>query len=639
MIKKKVKKIPKYSIGSSGITPGVYDPNVFNKSTLYQPSILNSDAVQSFNQTTNAVNTTLSLDNPTLHNQQQFNQQMNQGLNDPTKNIQNDLRGVLGSTASGAGLGFMIGGPMGAGIGAAAGLLVDALPKIIGTGGSVDQNTGEIQYASGLGKIFGRDDAALRRESNRIKNVNLSRVQTENLKTDYYNNLNVPTSVNILAAEGGIVPGEHYASRGEVEVAADGTNAVRYNWDSKGKDTYHVYTNPDGSSAVGNMVFTEEGVKRPNGEKYSDAAEKIIKGTKEGSKLRQISLRKLANEMEGQKMGKETKKIKNGIPAHEDGKGGYNQNWESDMLKSPIAQALFGQNKKYNLFQPLDIVERAGYNYGPSYANYTPNLSNYDFSKLLMMPYTYLPKSTQGNSSPATVTVNKKSKTTNDSPEYEIVEEYTPNDYSHLKQLKPDSVISKLEEELFKPVIPEITGGRNWKRPLGKIAKNLSGYLPLIGAMIDKPRYHKEEPIISPDKRIPVDYDIRDILADNQLANAINSYNIDQMSPNTGQYLAAKTQAATNLMNANMKARIYQKNKQNELIAKNAGIQNDWNRYYDAASYRAIADTRENEAAADAQRDTRIKDDMGYLRDWQLTPFLKQYLSSGAYKQNIERIS
>ena len=143
---------------------------------------------------------------------------MNQGLNDPTKNVQNDLRGVLGSTASGAGLGFMVGGPMGASIGAAAGLLVDALPKIIGTGGSVDQNTGEIQYASGLGKIFGRDDAALRRESNRIKNVNLSRVQTENLKTNYYNNSNVPTSVNILAAEGGVMrqPVDALVSKGEL---------------------------------------------------------------------------------------------------------------------------------------------------------------------------------------------------------------------------------------------------------------------------------------------------------------------------------------------------------------------------------------------------------------------------------------
>ena len=139
------------------------------------------------------------------------------------------------------------------------------------------------------------------------------------LRAKYSMNPNNPVNPIVNAAEGGTVPGEHYASRGEVEVAADGTNAVRYGWDTKGKDTYHVYTNPDGSSAVGNMVFTEEGVKRPNGEKYSDAAEKIIKGTKEGSKLRQISLRKLANEMEEQKMNKDIKQIKNGIPAHEKG--------------------------------------------------------------------------------------------------------------------------------------------------------------------------------------------------------------------------------------------------------------------------------------------------------------------------------
>lgn len=194
--------------------------------------------------------------------------------------------------------------------------------QFTGGGGSSD-GFGNAQYATGLTRWLGlgRSDDSVMKQANREKGSILAKQFTEDLKADYANQCINPAP-NVLAAEGGIVPGEHYASRGEVEVAADGTNAVRYGWDPKGKDTYHVYTNPDGSSAVGNIVFTEEGVKRPNGEKYSDAAEKIIKGTKEGSKLRQISLRKLANEMEEQKMGKEIKKLKRGIPAHEGGKTG-----------------------------------------------------------------------------------------------------------------------------------------------------------------------------------------------------------------------------------------------------------------------------------------------------------------------------
>ena len=235
------------------------------------------------------------------------------------------LGGMGKGAATGAALGSVIPG-IGTIIGGIGGAVIGGVTSAVGQSGSVDENTGEVTKSSGLTRLFGwgRSDKSLYAKSNRIKTSNVDKLLTpymnEQFMSDPYNNLN--TNVYVNAAEGGIVPGEHYASRREVEVAADGTNAVRYPWDPDGKDTYHVYTNPDGSSAMGNYVFTEEGVRRPNGEKYSDAAEKIIKGTEEGSKLRQIELRKLANEMEEQKMNKGIKKIKKGIPAHEGGKNG-----------------------------------------------------------------------------------------------------------------------------------------------------------------------------------------------------------------------------------------------------------------------------------------------------------------------------
>lgn len=311
-MKKKVKKIPKYNSGGT-ISPDVLNkamngrfitPNVGSNASKPMATLVQHQKAIGGGAGNSGSRINLPGGMATASNALLMN---TIGIDDNSK------EGVmLNSTAQGADIGGSIMPGWGHLIGGAAGALVGSFKQ-----GSVDPNTGEITY----GGIFGKSTRSLQMESNRIKNAIQAKAQTQNLQANYYNNPNVVQNANVLAAEGGVVPGEHYASRGEVEVSADGTNAVRYGWDPKGKDTYHVYTNPDGSPAIGNMVFTEEGVKRPNGEKYSDAAEKIINGTKEGSKLRQISLRKLANEMEEQKMGKQIKKMKNGIPAHE---GGYN---------------------------------------------------------------------------------------------------------------------------------------------------------------------------------------------------------------------------------------------------------------------------------------------------------------------------
>lgn len=252
-----------------------------------------------------------------------------------------------------------------------AGAALSTVGSMWGEAGAVDQTTGEIYEGNGLSKLFGRSSASLRRESNRIKNSIVDKELTAHLNNSYYSDPNNSMNMNVFAAaEGGIVPGEHYASRREVEVAADGTNAVRYGWDPRGKDTYHVYTNPDGTSTEGNMIFTEEGVTRPNGEKYSDAAEKIIKGTKEGSRLRQINLRKLANEMEEQKMNKEIKKVKKGIPAHEGGTNGKFDFENSFLYRQPdgtfVMQDINGKRTPVpEMMLPYIQGDEHGYYFGP----------------------------------------------------------------------------------------------------------------------------------------------------------------------------------------------------------------------------------------------------------------------------------
>ena len=244
---------------------------------------------------------------------------------------------ALSGIAKGASAGAAF-GPVGAIVGAAVGLAAGTAggratldrSKISSTSNindAVSHNTGWI------GGLMGADRDALLAQASGIQNSKMATEQTANKQLEWANDPRNQGMVSTLK-EGGIVPGEHYASRNEVEVDANGNNAVRYKWDPKGKDTYHIMFNPDGSLTEGNMIFNDEGVRRPDGTKYSDTADKMIKNIKD-PKLRKISLKKLAAEQEEQK-AKEGK-TKNGIPAHE--KGGIQWNdlaYQTAAMLTPL---------------------------------------------------------------------------------------------------------------------------------------------------------------------------------------------------------------------------------------------------------------------------------------------------------------
>lgn len=669
MIKKKVKKIPKYSIGSSGITPGGYDPNMFNKSTLYKPSILNSDAVQSFNQATNAVNTTLSLDNPTLYNQQQFNQQMNQGLNNPTKNTQNDLRGMLGSTASGAGLGFMVGGPMGAGIGAAAGLLVDTLPKIIGTGGSVDQNTGEIQYASGLGKIFGRSDAALRRESNRVKNVNLSRVQTENLKTDYYNNPNVPTSVNVLAAEGGVMrqPVDALVSKGELIYDPE-TKQLSKVPGSKGKpnkkDDVAVKLH-EGDIVVSNsptMLMANGKTPAQNLENMVTIDKKKNNKLSEGTiKAREAVIKKVVNWQEANKTKpQEYAKFDGGtanVKSADD--VSYNNDMYMQMLSMlPMINAL--NFDKYNNLQ--NTYATLGFTDKKPGDNLKKSKAIEDYQKL----YEAL---TLGNERIRAMQNEGRIQGRNgsaDKPETwfdglggtqtwlrhlgknlskEQLDEvnlllakqgleafHNTNGMINYRKLnKPvNAKITPIHPEIEEEIVDElpIPDAEKWAadpqgqykkglrklrlqnliKPFGKMGDVISDIAPLAVAMFGNYDYHTEQPYINPAKYVPTGVNIDPIRRAADESYAMTRYNQANINPNTGAGMAYSLQAASNRAKTLADAYQWQQEQQNKLIGQNVGIYNTWAPMEAQARHTANTETRQNEGAAQQMRDSAIRD-------------------------------
>lgn len=356
---KKIKKIPRYSKGGlvelsdkSGLTPGkISQPRAVTEHNAQQMSnILNKNygaqSMPSFNGIS-ALNTGIGVA---------------AAASQPIASALGIEQGKAGQLVGGVGKAVGLINPV-------AGLAIETVAPFLGGTGHVnyDQITTTsnakkaVQERSGiLGGLFGKDSDQLYVDANQYQNSLVAAELTANKQLEWANDPRNQGTVSTLK-EGGLVPGEHYASRNEVEVDSDGNNAVRYAWDPKGKDTYHVYTNPDGSSAEGNMIFNEEGVKRPNGMKYSDTAEMIITHTKD-PKLKKINLKKLNAEQEVQK-AKEGK-TKNGIPAYAGGSDGKSSRWSDrarNYMESVIEPAI------------VDYVHRATYNpYGFSGSTFIP---------------------------------------------------------------------------------------------------------------------------------------------------------------------------------------------------------------------------------------------------------------------------
>lgn len=221
---------------------------------------------------------------------------------------------ALGGMASGAAAGAAL-GPWGAVAGAAVGGIMGS----IGSGGSVDEMTGEITNPSGIAGLFGHSKGYLQRKSNRIKNSNISRQLTDALRADYYNNSMAEYNPNTFA-EGGTV-GEKTLirmSRGEVgkNVLTNETYSPDPNAAPNGKDDVEVIAHT-GDSIMSNkrkdidksMTNAEWAKKfiKPN----KKATDKYAQGTLDAQNLLwQIGI----NKQEESKVNKNIGRYSGGTP-------------------------------------------------------------------------------------------------------------------------------------------------------------------------------------------------------------------------------------------------------------------------------------------------------------------------------------
>lgn len=228
--------------------------------------------------------------------------------------------GVIGGIGSGAAMGASIGGPWGAVIGGAIG----GITSSIGSGGSVNEQTGEYELPSGIAGLFGHSKSYIRNKAGRIKNGIQARQMSEQVAADYYQE----NGYNELSlSKGGVVPSTMaYLDDGEMLRTPDGTIG---SIPEEGKPTDSNLLNVP----VGTQVLSDK-LKVPGTNKtFAEMGKKLMKKSKkkvnniyaENSQMlnernNQATYQSLLEQQESIKNKKTNKK--QSIPTYEEGTSG-----------------------------------------------------------------------------------------------------------------------------------------------------------------------------------------------------------------------------------------------------------------------------------------------------------------------------
>lgn len=228
--------------------------------------------------------------------------------------------GVIGGIGSGAAMGASIGGPWGAVIGGAIG----GITSSIGSGGSVNEQTGEYELPSGIAGLFGHSKSYIRNKAGRIKNGIQARQMSEQIAADYYQE----NGYNELSlSKGGVVPSTMaYLDDGEMLRTPDGTIG---SIPEEGKPTDSNLLNVP----VGTQVLSDK-IKVPGTNKtFAEMGKKLMK--KSNKKANNIyaensqMLNERNNQMTYQNLLEQQESIKNkktnkkqSIPTYEEGTSG-----------------------------------------------------------------------------------------------------------------------------------------------------------------------------------------------------------------------------------------------------------------------------------------------------------------------------
>lgn len=585
----------------------------------------------------------------------------------------NSQAGVtLNSSMQGAEIGGAMVPGWGHLIGGVTGGLIGAFKK-----GGVDE-FGNITY----GGIFGRSKSSLQREANVKKNSIAAVTHTQNLQADYYNNPNV-TLQPTTAAEGGIMrqPVDALVSKGEL-IYNPMTKKLSKVPGSKGKpnkadDVYaRLY---EGDVVISNSPT----MLMANGKTPAQNLEGLVDKYATGGtvKAREAIIKKVVNWQEANKTKpQEYAKFK-------DGWNGEIKTWD-DYLKYQYSLSkdnkidsldnFWGydsKNKKYtsrwdkiikHIGENKELREKAikdlsGLSYVGTGKDAWDNIvkAAYDTNPADVHRYFKsvgdvlqtnedVLKPIASIRNVISVPKGISQKTVKSSIDgVDIVNSYVPQQESEKLVAPPLKKVYGLTDTYDKDVDDAYRSLRNRKRSpkLRQLGENILDFAPLAAAWFGDYDYHTESSQITPPRFVPVNADPRPLLRAADESSSIGNYNLANMGVGTGAYLAHSAQLASDRAKRYADAYKWQQETNNKLIAQNAGIYNDWRKQRDAYATQAIADTRANEGAAQQMRDSAIRDAYEFvagrrndrMRLAMMEPLAKYAFDDDTYKKIYSR--
>lgn len=449
--------------------------------------------------------------------------------------------GVIGGIGSGAAMGASIGGPWGAVIGGAIG----GITSSIGSGGSVNEQTGEYELPSGIAGLFGHSKSYIRNKAGRIKNGIQARQMSEQIAADYYQE----NGYNELSlSKGGVVPSTMaYLDDGEMLRTPDGTIG---SIPEEGKPTDSNLLNVP----VGTQVLSDK-IKVPGTNKtFAEMGKKLMKKSNkkanniyaENSQMlnernNQIAYQALLDQQEALK----SKQIKKNTAAYADGTKGIKP---------------YGYNKNMSDFKYY-VDSRSNQNNGPRH------IPSSEVASRLGIPYNI--NAPIGNVDTANA---RSSKYFN----------YTGNP----GQLPVGNIYGTNSKK------PKTPSDNNWLDLIDNIAALAGPIGNIFSGSPERVETYTYDPVYG-----PTDYNIDPILKEATLSDRIARYNMANINPNTGANMAFGLQSAVNRNKAIANAYATKNNAENQMAFNNAQIANQWGQQYANARHLASVEQAQNDAA------------------------------------------
>lgn len=450
--------------------------------------------------------------------------------------------GVIGGIGSGAAMGASIGGPWGAVIGGAIG----GITSSIGSGGSVNEQTGEYELPSGIAGLFGHSKSYIRNKAGRIKNGIQARQMSEQVAADYYQE----NGYNELSlSKGGVVPSTvAYLDDGEMLRTPDGTIG---SIPEEGKPTDSNLLNVP----VGTQVLSDK-IKVPGTNKtFAEMGKKLMKKSNkkanniyaENSQMlnernNQIAYQALLDQQEALK----SKQIKKNTAAYADGTKGIKP---------------YGYNKNMSDFKYY-VDSRSNQNNGPRH------IPSSEVASRLGIPYNI--NAPIGNVDTANA---RSSKYFN----------YTGNP----GQLPVGNIYGINSKK------PKTPSDNNWLDLIDNIAALAGPIGNIFSGSPERVETYTYDPVYG-----PTDYNIDPILREAALSDRIARYNMANINHNTGANMAFGLQSAVNRNKAIANAYATKNNAENQMAFNNAQIANQWGQQYANARHLASVEQAQNDAAA-----------------------------------------